>query len=164
MPTKLNPMSAPELPDDVSADYVNEAVEQAHATLIEAPNYERLAAFLNTLREGYLFVDVTGAPKNTKKQGIRIRTTRSTKGQLVLPLFTSMEALREAQAPGAGRKGVDPKGVLTPALEALRMIRTDRFVAAQINPGPRELVILRKYIERLIDGDDVTPELLESLK
>lgn len=156
-------MSSHALPDDISADYVNEEVEAAHASLLEAPNYERLAVFLETLREGYLFVDVTGAPKNSKKQGIRIRTTRSTKGQLLLPLFTSMEALRAAVASG-GRKGGDPKGVLTPALEALRMIRTDRFIAVQLNPGPGELVVLRKYIERVIDGDEITPTLLESMK
>lgn len=156
-------MSSPELPDDISADYVNEQVEAAHASLLEAPNYERLAAFLTTLGEGYLFVDVTGAPKNSKKQGIRIRTTRSTKGQLLLPLFTSMDAVRRAVSSG-GRKLGEPKGVITPSLEALRMITTDRFVAVQLNPGPGELVVLRKYVERVADGDEITAELLESMK
>lgn len=159
-------MSVPDLPDDISADYINESVELAHATLLEAPNYDRLAVFLNTLREGYLFVDITGTPKGTKggrKSGPRIRTTRSTQGQLLLPLFTSMEALRSAVL-SAGKKMGEPKGALTPAVDALGMIRSDRFVAVQLNPGPAELIVLRKYIERVLENEEITPELLGSMK
>lgn len=156
-------MPTAELPDDISADYVNEDIEAALASLREAPNYDRLSLFLNTLRDGYLFVDVTGAPKTGKKAGVRIRTTRSTKGQLLLPLFTSMDQLRQAVS-SSGRKTGNPKGVLTPSVEALRMIHTDRFIAAQLNPGPSELVVLRKYLDRVIDGDEITAKLLEALK
>lgn len=152
-----------ESPAELSADYVNEPVEGALASLREAPNYDRLAQFLTTLREGHLFVDVTGTVKASKKKGPRIRTTRSTKGQMLLPLFTSMAELRRAVQSG-GRNLGEPKGALTPALDALAMIRSDRFVAVQVNPGPQELVVLRKYIEKVLSDDDITPELLEGLK
>lgn len=156
-------MSSAEHSDDISGDYVNEAVETAHASLLEAPNYERLAAFLTTLRDGSLFVDVSGAPTKGKQKGPRIRTTRSTKGQLLLPLFTSMDALRGAVR-SAGRKAHTPKGALLPTLEALIIVRSDRFAAVQLNPGPGELVVLGKYIDLVLDGEDITPKVLEALK
>lgn len=155
--------TVPEPPTDISADYVNEPVEAALASLLEAPNYDRLAHFLTTLREGHLFVDVTGTVTASKKKGPRIRTTRSTKGQMLLPLFTSMAELRRAVQSG-GRSVGEPKGALTPAPDALAMIRSDRFVAVQLNPGPKELVVLRKYIEKVLGDEEITPELLEGLK
>lgn len=153
---------------DLSADYVNEATEQALDRLREAPNYERLAQFLTVLREGFLFVDVTGAI--SKKRGTRVRTTRSTRGQLLLPVFTSMEALRAAVQSGGrrggsgGGSGGEAKGVLMPARDALNIITEDRFVAAQLNPGPAELVILRKYIELVIGEEPIDADLLETMK
>lgn len=153
----------PDIPPDLDADYANSEVEDALRSLQEAPNYDRLAIFLTQLREGFLFVDVTGAPKNSKKKGLRIRTSRSTKGQLLLPLFTSMERLRGAARQG-GRKQAEPKGVLAPAQEALRMIHSDRFIAAQLNPGPAELVILRKYIDAVLNDEEITAKTLEAMK
>lgn len=164
-PEELGADLSADLNAGLSVDYVNTATQEALEQLREAPNYERLAQFLTVLREGFLFVDVTGAI--SKKHGTRVRTTRSTRGQLLLPVFTSMEALRAAVQSGGrrgGTGGAQAKGVLMPAREALEIITEDRFVAAQLNPGPDELVILRKYIELVIGDEPIDADLLEAMK
>lgn len=154
----------PEPPDDaipegVDAGYVNEGVRAALAALRETPDHEHLAAFLNALREGYLIVDVTGT--TTKKKGTRVRATRSTKGQLVLPLFTSMEQLR-AVAPAARRPEI--KGAIMPARAALALIASDRFVAAELDKAGDGLVVLRKYVALAAGEEAVTAGQLEALR
>ncbi|MGO3146777.1 MAG: SseB family protein [Leucobacter sp.] len=146
-----------DLPEGIDEHYENVAVREALVSLLDAPDYTHLAAFLNALREGFLFVDVTGA--TSKKKGARVRTIRSTKGQLVLPIFTSMSELR-ATAPGSRAEEI--KGALMPAQAALALITTDRFVAAEFDKGSLAQVILRKYITRVIGDEAITPELLES--
>src|SRR5690606_37497622 len=103
--------------------------------------------------------DVTGGA--SKKKGTRIRTIRSTKGQLVLPLFTSMDELR-AVAPAARRPEV--KGAIMPAREAIALIRTDRLVAAEFDHAGTSLVVLRKYLELALDKESVTAEQLEQMR
>lgn len=163
---RLEPM-ANDLPEELNADYVNTGVESALAALRESPNYTRLAEFLLALRHGHLFADVTGAV--SKRKGARVRTIRSTRGQLLLPLFTSMTALRAAvesggRKTGSGGKADEPKGILMPIADALELIRKDRFVAVQFNPGDDELVVLRKYIDLVLSGDPIDAERLESMK
>lgn len=164
-------MTQPEIPAEITADYANETAEQALADFTETPDWEHLAAFLNAVGEGYLVVDVTGSggaggsgagrgSKNSRKKGTRIRTIRSTKGQLVLPLFTSMAALRNATA-GQNDKA---RGAVMPAREALKLIHSDRFVAAEFNPSQDKLVILRKYVDLVADGETVTAEQLEAMR
>lgn len=158
-------MADPEIPDDVSADYANEGVQRALHELQAAPDYERLAALLNSLREGYLIADVTGTSAKRQGQrgrkGPRVRTIRSTQGQLVLPLFTSMEGLRAA----AGNAHPDEvRGVVMPAREALALIASDRFVAAEFDKGsPDSLVMLRKYIALAVTDEAITAERLERM-
>lgn len=152
-------MAQPQIPDEVHADYVNKGADDALRAFQQTPDYEHLAAFLTSLREGYLVVDVTGTP--SKKKGHRIRTIRSTKGQLVLPLFTSMDELR-AIVPADRR--ADLRGAVMPAFEALALIGADRFVAAEFNKGSAALVILRKYIT-LAGGDEpITAESLQEMR
>ncbi|WP_449278793.1 SseB family protein [Leucobacter sp. GX24907] len=158
-------MAAHEIPDDVSADYANTAVQTALHELQSAPDYERLAALLNALREGYLIADVTGTSAKRQRQrgkGPRVRTIRSTKGQLVLPLFTSMEGLRAA----AGSTNPDDvRGVVMPAREALALIASDRFVAAELDKGsPDSLVMLRKYVTLAVTDESITAERLENMR
>lgn len=43
---------------------------------------------------------------------------------------------------------------MMPALEALRMIRTQPFVAAQFDVGSAALVVVRKYIDLALDGGE----------
>lgn len=149
----------PSIPEEVHADYANEAVRTALRELQAEPDYAHLAAFLLALREGYLIVDVTGAA--SKKKGTRVRTIRSTKGQLVLPIFTSMDELR-AIAP-AGRRD-QLRGAVMPALEALALIGTDRFVAAEFDKASASLVILRKYITLAAGDEPITAESLEAMR
>ena len=149
----------PQIPDDVHADYANEGVREALRALQQTPDYERLAAFLEALRHGYLVVDVTGAP--SKRKGHRVRTIRSTTGQLVLPLFTSMDELR-AVVP-AGRRD-ELRGAVMPAREALALITSDRFVAAEFDKASAALVMLRKYIALAAGDEPVTAETLEALR
>lgn len=151
--------AAATLPPEVHVDYANESVREALGALQATPDYERLAAFLTSLREGYLVVDVTGTP--SKKRGHRVRTIRSTKGQLVLPIFTSMDELR-ALAPG-GKAG-DLKGAVMPAQQALALITTDRFVAAEFDKAGASLVILRKYVTLVLGEDPITAASLEAMK
>lgn len=153
------PHEAESIPEDVHADYVNEAAQAALAAFQATPDYEHLAVFLNALREGYLVVDVTGEP--SKKKRHRIRTIRSTKGQLVLPLFTSMDELREV-VPAERRHMM--RGAVMPARDALAFIGADRFVAAEFNKGPASLVLLRKYVALALGEDEITATSLEAAK
>lgn len=139
---------------DITPDYENTAVKQALSALQATPDYPHLVAFLRSLRDGYLVVDVTGT--STKKT--RVRTIRSTTGELVLPVFTSLAELRRA----AGKP--DAKGAVMPAREALALIRTDRFVAAEFDPASARQVMLRKYVELAAGEDPITPEALEAMR
>jgi hypothetical protein len=132
------------IPEGLSADYVNEAVERAMQTLTKHPDEKNLALFLKALGGGFLVVDVTGTQK---KKTTHIRTLRSTTGQLVLPLFTSMHELRLA-VPKNKREHV--RGAIMPADEALKLIHSDRFVAAQLNAGSSALVVKRDYVQRVL--------------
>lgn len=160
LPPEKEPVPGTDIPEDLHADYANEGVEAALAGLRETPDYERLAAFLNALREGYLIADVTGTPVS-KKRGRRVRTIRSTTGQLVLPLFTSMAMLRHT-APESRRDEV--KGVVMIAREALALIASDRFVAAEFNKGSDSFVVLRKYVTLAVTDKPITAELLERMR
>lgn len=148
-------MAEAEIPEGLSADYVNEAVESGIQSLNAQPDWEHLAAFLNALREGFLVVDVTATQK---KKSTHIRTVRSTKGQLVLPVFTSMAELRLA-VPKNKRDEV--RGAMMPAKDALQLIHSDRFVAAQLNPGSSALVVKREFVELVLGDDAITAASLE---
>ncbi|MBL3688232.1 SseB family protein [Leucobacter zeae] len=151
--------ATPQIPEDVHADYANAAARSALHALQATPDYEHLAAFLEALREGYLVVDVSGA--SGKKQGHRIRTIRSTRGQLVLPLFTSMGELR-AVVPADRRDQL--KGAVMPAREALALISSDRFVAAEFDKASASLVVLRKYVSLAAGDEPITAASLESMR
>lgn len=145
-----------DIPEGIDADYENVGARQALLAFTTTPDYDHLAAFLNALREGYLVVDVTGT--SGKKRGPRVRTIRSTTGQLVLPVFTSMAELRALA--GAGR-GEDLKGAVMPARDALSLITADRFVAAEFDKGSASLVCLRKFIMLVLGDDEITAESLQ---
>lgn len=147
------------VPDDVHADYANEGVRDALKALQQTPDYEHLAAFLESLREGYLVVDITGT--SSKKKGHRVRTIRSTKGQLVLPLFTSMDELR-ALVPASRSDQV--KGAVMPARDALALISSDRFVAAEFDKASASLVVLRKYVSLAAGDEPITAAALEAMR
>lgn len=151
-------MAEAQIPDGLTADYANSGVRAALDALQAAPDYEHLAAFLSSLREGFLVVDVTGTPK---KKSTRIRTIRSTRGQLLLPLFTSMSEVRLA-VPKAQAEQV--KGAIMPIAEALRLIHSDRFVAAQFDAGSAALVVLRKYIELVLGDEPIDAEAVQALR
>ena len=152
-------MSEPQIPDDIHADYVNEGVQAALKAFGETPDYEHLAGLLNARREGYLVADVTGAPG--KKKGHRVRTRRSTKGQLVLPIFSSMDEVRADSPPE--RRG-EVRGAVMPGQAALALIASDRFVAAEFDTASAGLVLLRKYVSRAAGTDEITAEVLEGMR
>lgn len=151
-------MAEAQIPDGLTADYANSGVRVALDALQATPDYEHLAAFLSSLREGFLVVDVTGTPK---KKSTRIRTIRSTRGQLLLPLFTSMSEVRLA-VPKTQAEQV--KGAIMPIAEALRLIHSDRFVAAQFDAGSAALVVLRKYIELVLGDEPIDAEAVQALR
>lgn len=151
--------NASELPEGIDETYENTGVRSALRNLLSTPDYAHLAAFLTSLREGYLVIDVTGAV--SKKKGPRVRTIRSTKGQLVLPIFTSMAELR-ALAPNG--RAEDVKGAIMPALSALSIITSDRFVAVELDKASSAQVILRKYISLVLGEEEITAELLEQMQ
>lgn len=97
------------IPAEVTADYQNEAAKIALDALMATPDYERLSAFFTAISSDYLVVDVSGSKH--KKKGTRVRTVRSTKGQLILPVFTSMAELRAA-VPVAQRETVKGQSCL----------------------------------------------------
>ncbi|MFV0434145.1 MAG: SseB family protein [Leucobacter sp.] len=148
------------IPEQVHENYANEQVRAALHALQQTPDYDHLAAFLTSLREGYLVVDVSGTP--SKKRGHRVRTIRSTRGQLVLPLFTSMDELRAVTPAGQHDQF---RGAVMPAKQALSLIGSDRFVAAEFDKAGQSLVVLRKYIMLVLGSDAaITAETLEMMK
>lgn len=156
-------MAEAQIPDGLTADYENTGVRERMLALQAEPDYERLASFLTLLREGFLIADVTGTQK---KKSTRVRTIRSTTGQLLLPLFTSMNELRLAHP--AGRRE-QARGAIMPAIEALRLIRSGAFVAAQFDAGSAALVVLRKYVDLVLGGEtgepgEITPAGLEAMR
>lgn len=147
-------MAEIDIPEGLSADYVNEGVQAAVSALSAQPDWQRLAEFLQALAEGFLVVDVTAT---NKKKATHIRTVRSTKGELVLPVFTSMTELRLA-VPKQQQEQV--RGAMMPAREALGLILSDRFVAAQVDAGSSALVVKREYVERILNGEALDAEAL----
>ena len=133
-------MAQPRFPQS----YENVPVRTALTALAAEPTLENLDALLATAVKGGLVVDVTGStPQDT-----RLRTISSTTGEAVLPLFTSMNALRAAVAQSADGEGARVQAVIVPALEALGFIRTAEFVAVQFDPGAaRTMVVARSHIE-----------------
>ncbi|MBL3699599.1 SseB family protein [Leucobacter luti] len=152
-------MDEEQLPEGVHADYANEDVRAALAAFTATPDYPHLAAFLTALREGYLVVDVSGT--SGKKRGARVRTIRSTSGKLVLPIFTSLAELREI-VPAERR--AELQGAVLPARDALALIASDRFVAAEFDKGSAALVLLRKYVTLAAGTDPITAESLEAMR
>ena len=150
-------MAEAQIPEGLTADYANTEVREAILALQADADYERLATFLSALREGFLIADVTGTQK---KKSTHVRTIRSTRGQLLLPLFTSMHELRLAHP--AGRRD-EAKGVIMPAPEALRLIRSGPFVAVQFDAGSAALVVLRKYVELVLGDGAVEASALETM-
>lgn len=148
-------MAKAQIPEGLDADYENVAVREALLALQQDGTYERLAQFLNALRDGFLVADVTGTHK---KKSTRVRTIRSTKGQLLLPLFTSMNELRAAHAKA---KPDEAKGAIMPALEALRLMKTSPFVAVEFDAGSAALVVLRKFIDLVLGDGEITAAELE---
>ena len=124
--------------------YENAPVRKALATIAAEPTLEHLNDLLAAAVKGGLVVDVTGStPQDT-----RLRTISSTTGEPVLPLFTSMKALRSAVAQTAEGTGATVQAVVVPAAEALGFIRTAEFVAVQFDPGSEHtMVVARSHIE-----------------
>ncbi|WGD37392.1 SseB family protein [Lysinibacter sp. HNR] len=146
------------IPEGVTADYSNDAVRAALDALLAAPDYNTLSTFLLSLREGFLVVDASGSAQGKKSH--RVRTLRSTKGQLILPIFTSMAELRLA-VPTAERNTV--RGIVLPATNALALIQADKFAAVQFDAGSAQFVVLRKFITRVLQEDDaLSPDSLGS--
>lgn len=149
-------MAEEQIPEGVTADYVNDGVRDALKNLQAEPDHDRLAAFLNSLREGYLVADVTGTQK---KKSTHVRTIRSTKGLPVLPLFTSMEELRLAWPKDRREQA---KGAIMPALDALKLIESSPFVAVQFNTGSASLPVVRKYIALVLSDSPITADSLQT--
>lgn len=124
--------------------YVNVPVRTALAGIVAEPTLERLEALLAAAVTGGLVVDVTGStPQDT-----RLRTISSTTGEPVLPLFTSIKALRAAVGQTAEGAGTKVQAVIVPAVEALGFVRTAEFVAVQFDPGSEQtMVVARSHIE-----------------
>ncbi|GAB3582830.1 hypothetical protein GCM10027406_26110 [Leifsonia lichenia] len=132
--------AAPRFPQS----YENVAVRKALSAIAAEPTLEHLDALLAAATKGGLVVDVTGStPQDT-----RLRTLTSTAGEPVLPLFTSMKALRDAVGATEEGAGTQVQAVIVPALEALGFIRSAEFVAVQFNPGAEQtMVVARSHIE-----------------
>jgi hypothetical protein len=131
------------------SSYENVPVRKALAAIAAEPSIPNLDALLEAAIKGALVVDVTGStPENTT-----LRTISSTTGEAVLPLFTSMTALRDAVGSTPGGEGQKLQAVIVPALEALRFIATADFVAVQFNPGAEEtMIVARSHIESALSG------------
>lgn len=145
-------MADAQIPEGLTADYANEQVRATLTAFHAEPDFERLAEFLTSLREGFLIADVTGTQR---KKATHVRTIRSTKGQLVLPLFTSMEELRLAHPKGRREQA---KGAIMPAREALGLITSSPFVAVQFDTGSTALPVLRKYITLVLGDEPIEAE------
>ena len=123
--------------------YENGPVRQALAAIAAEPTMEHLDALLAAATKGGLVVDVTGSSADE----VRLRTISSTTGEAVLPLFTSMKALRTAVGAASGT-GTRVQAIVVPAVEALGYIRTADFVAVQFDPGAAHtMVVARSHIE-----------------
>ena len=131
------------------ASYENTPVHRALAALVAEPSLEGLNELMRASLTGGLVVDVTGS---TAETGTRIRTISSTDGQLVLPLFTSMDELRRAVSAAAEGDGAQVQAIVIPAKEALSFIETADFVAVQFNPGGTTMVVARSHIESALAG------------
>lgn len=129
--------------------YENVPVRKALAAIAAEPSLTNLEALLAAAVKGGLVVDVTGStPQDT-----RLRTISSTTGESVLPLFTSMKALRGAVGQTAEGAGTTVQAVIVPAVEALGFIRTAEFVAVQFDPGSEQtMIVARSHIESAL-GD-----------
>ncbi|ERK70505.1 MULTISPECIES: SseB family protein [Leifsonia] len=129
--------------------YENVPVRKALADIAAEPTLPNLEALLAAAVKGGLVVDVTGStPEDT-----RLRTISSTTGEPVLPLFTSMKALRSAVGQTAEGAGTKVQAVIVPAVEALGFVRTAEFVAVQFDPGSEQtMVVARSHIETAL-GD-----------
>lgn len=129
--------------------YENAPVRKALADIAAEPTLPNLEALLAAAVKGGLVVDVTGStPEDT-----RLRTISSTTGEPVLPLFTSMKALRSAVGQTAEGAGTKVQAVIVPAVEALGFVRTAEFVAVQFDPGSEQtMVVARSHIETAL-GD-----------
>jgi hypothetical protein len=136
----MAPAAAPRFPQT----YENVPVRSALAAIVAEPSLPHLEALLAAAQKGGLVVDVTGStPDDT-----RLRTISSTTGEQVLPLFTSMKALRSAVGRAAEGSGTTVQAVIVPAAEALGFIRTAEFVAVQFDPGSENtMVVARSHIE-----------------
>jgi SseB protein N-terminal domain len=128
--------------------YENVAVRKALDAINAQPTLEALDALLEAALTGGLVVDVTGS---TEASGTRIRTIASTAGEPVLPLFTSMKALRDAVGAAVGKR-VKVQAIVIPSREALALIKTADFVAVQFNPGTNTMVVARSHIESALSG------------
>ena len=128
--------------------YENVPVRTALDAINAEPTRESLDALLDAALTGGLVVDVTGS---AQESGTRIRTIASTAGEPVLPLFTSMKALRDAVG-AAVKKGVKVQAIIIPARDALALIETADFVAVQFNPGTNTMVVARSHIESALSG------------
>ncbi len=128
--------------------YENVAVSKALDAINAEPTLEALDALLDAALAGGLVVDVTGS---TEATGTRIRTIASTAGEPVLPLFTSMKALRDAVG-ATVKKGVKVQAIIIPSREALALIETADFVAVQFNPGTNTMVVARSHIQSALSG------------
>lgn len=124
--------------------YENRRVREALGAIVAEPTLENLRALLAAATTGGLVVDVTGStPEET-----RLRTISATTGEPVLPLFTSMNALRSAVAQTADGEGATVQAVIVPATEALGFIRTAGFAAVQFDPGAEHtMIVARSHIE-----------------
>jgi hypothetical protein len=123
--------------------YENAPVRKALAAIAAEPTLENLDALLAAATKGGLVVDVTGSDPGE----VRLRTLSSTTGEAVLPLFTSMKALRTAVGAATG-KGTRVQAVIVPALEALGYITSADFVAVQFDPGASHtMVVARSHVE-----------------
>jgi hypothetical protein len=123
--------------------YENRAVRSALTAIVAEPTLENLQALLAAATTGGLVLDVTGSAPGE----VRLRTIQSTAGEPVLPLFTSMKALRTAVG-AAGGRGTKVQAVIVPGAEALAHIASADFVAVQFDPGAAHtMVVARSHIE-----------------
>lgn len=123
--------------------YENGPVRKALVAIAAEPTLQSLDALLAAATKGGLVVDVTGSDPGE----VRLRTIQSTAGEPVLPLFTSMKALRNAVG-AAGSKGARVQAVIVPAVEALGYVSSADFVAVQFDPGAAHtMVVARSHIE-----------------
>jgi hypothetical protein len=132
--------------------YENVPVRVALEQIAAEPTPEALDDLLAASQRGGLVIDVTGS---TAETGTRLRTIVSTAGEPVLPLFTSIDQLKSAVQAAAEEAGsvsaVEVRAVILPAREALELIESADFVAAQFNPGSSTaMVVARSHIQEAL--------------